>query len=322
MGGALGAVSNILSDGTPPAQRWVRYGQWKGKIGENIFFSIDDPRQIVYQWLIDDGNGNRPDRTAMLHPNFSVVGIAHGPHTEYSNMVVVTFALTFVDGGPGVMPSVGQNRDGKHTVQSSDRKTEESTLSAKGEVFEINTDDLKADSPDGLTLSAKGKVLTLSKTFKEGGKTKRKNMQWQLPFSFVLTQVTAVYVNGEVCIRLPKPNPSEMVANANVLVGEYRLEPPSPPNDKLAIDVKKATNKFILTVTGSSQPEMVTVSFQGDMFIFSGTKIGGSSEPTTLPVRLPFLLARDLVEILADSQKIIARISKPGTTEPINIPIE
>ena len=128
-------------------------------------------------------------------------------------------------------------------------------------------------------------------------------MQWQLPFSFVPTQVKAVYANGEVCIRLPKPNPAEMVANANVLVGEYRLEPPTPANEKLAIDVKKATNKFILTVTGSSQPENVTVSFQGDMFIFSGTKIGGSSEPTNLPVRLPFLLSRELIEILADSQK-------------------
>lgn len=126
--GSKGLVGNVLSDGTPAAQRWVRYGQWKGKIGENIFFSIDDPRQIVYQWVIDDGSSNRPNRTTMMNSAFTTVGIAHGPHTKYSFMTIVTFALNFVDGGPGYIPSVGQNRDGKHTVQSADRKTEEATL--------------------------------------------------------------------------------------------------------------------------------------------------------------------------------------------------
>ena len=150
--GSRGMVSNTLSDGTTSAQRWVRYGQWKGKIGENIFFAIDDPRQIVFQWLIDDGNGNRPNRAGLMNPNFAVVGIAHGPHTEHSHMIVVTFALSFVDGGPGVVPSVGQSRDGKHTVQSSDRKTEEATLTANGDIFEINTDDLQAESAEGLTV--------------------------------------------------------------------------------------------------------------------------------------------------------------------------
>jgi len=150
--GSKGLVGNVMSNGTPSAQRWVSYGQWKGKIGENIFFSIDDPRQIVYQWLIDDGSSNRPNRTTMMQDAFTTVGIAHGPHSKYNFMTVVTFAKSFVDGGPGYVPSVGQNRDGKHTVQSADRKTEEATLSAKGEVFEISTDDLQADNIDNLTV--------------------------------------------------------------------------------------------------------------------------------------------------------------------------
>lgn len=89
---------------------------------------MDDPRQIVYQWLIDDGNGNRPNRSAMMDEAFTVVGISHGPHSSYSVMVAVTFALQFTDGGQGYVPQVGQSRGGAHVVQSADRKTEEDTL--------------------------------------------------------------------------------------------------------------------------------------------------------------------------------------------------
>lgn len=159
--GSKGLVGNSLSNGTSAQQRWVSYGQWKGKIGENIFFSIDDPRQIVYQWIIDDGNANRANRATMLNDAFTVVGIAHGPHSNYNSMCVATFALSFTDGGPGFIPSVGQQKDGKHTVQSADRKTEEATLSSTGEVFEINTDDLQADNLDNLTVRLFNDIILL-----------------------------------------------------------------------------------------------------------------------------------------------------------------
>jgi len=310
--GSLGLVGNTMSNGMAAAQRWVSYGQWKGKIGENIFFSIDDPRHIVYQWLIDDGTSNRPNRTTMMNDAFTTVGIAHGPHSKYSFMTVATFALSFTDGGPGYIPSVGQQRDGKHTVQSADRKTEEATLSAKGELFEINTDDLQADSVDNLTLTAKGKVLTLSKTFKSGGKTKRKNMQWQLPFSFSPADVVARYEGGEVQITLPKPNPAELQSNANVFLGEYQLQP-TPGSEKLGMDVKKQGTKFVLGITGSSSVETVSISFQADIFLCTGS--------SQLPARLPFILSRELIEIQPESHKIVVRISKPGTIEAVEIPI-
>jgi len=254
-----------------------------------------------------------------MNEAFTTVGIAHGPHKDYNSMVVVTFTLSFKDGTPGIAPSVGQSKDGKHTVQSADRKTEQSTLTASGDLFEINTDDLQADNLDNLSLSAKGKILTLSKTFKSGGKTKKKNMQWQLPFSFSPESVVARYNNGEVYITLPKPNPAELASNANIILGEYTVNPSG--NEKISIDVKKSGNQYILTLTGSTKPEIVTVSFQADMFTFNGVKEGTNGPVTSLPARLPFILARELITIKADPQKIIATISKPGTTKPISIPI-
>ena len=47
-------------------------------------------------------------------------------------------------------------------------------------------------------------------------------------------------------------------------------------NEKIAIDVKKKGIKYVLTVTGSSQPETVNVSFQADMFIFNGVPVGAA----------------------------------------------
>jgi len=146
-------------------------------------------------------------------------------------------------------------------------------------------------------------------------------MQWQLPFSFVPSSVNARYNNGEVYITLPKPNPAEMASNANIILGEYTIQP-KPGNDKIAIDVKKAGNQFVLTVFGSSSPETVTVSFKGDMVIFNGVKCGSNGPITSLPVRLPFILAKELVNLSADENKIVAKISKPGTTETISIPIK
>jgi len=88
-----------------------------------------------------------------------------------------------------------------------------------------------------------------------------------------------------------------MASNANIVVGEYRLEP-IPGSEKLAIDVKKAGTKIILTVTGSSNVENVTVSFQADVFNFIGA--------TKLPVRLPFILSRELIEVAPESHKLVS----------------
>jgi len=60
--GSRGIVGNSLSDGTTAAARWVRYGQWKGKVGENICYALESPYHVVQQWIIDDGNGNRTHR--------------------------------------------------------------------------------------------------------------------------------------------------------------------------------------------------------------------------------------------------------------------
>ena len=107
----------------------MRYGQWKGKIGENLYFNLRDPKLILYQWIIDDSNGNRPNRKSIFDEQFSVVGIAQGPHIQHDFMVIVTFAASFEEGAQGVVPQVGnRSSPSSTTVQSALRKTEEEII--------------------------------------------------------------------------------------------------------------------------------------------------------------------------------------------------
>lgn len=58
---------------------------------ENISYGYDTAREIVLQWLIDEGIGNRGHREALLNENYRSIGVAFGPHTEYDHMCVVIF---------------------------------------------------------------------------------------------------------------------------------------------------------------------------------------------------------------------------------------
>eukprot|EP00011_Vannellida_sp_DIVA3-517-6-12_P007820 CAMPEP_0114616536 /NCGR_PEP_ID=MMETSP0168-20121206/6736_1 /TAXON_ID=95228 ORGANISM="Vannella sp., Strain DIVA3 517/6/12" /NCGR_SAMPLE_ID=MMETSP0168 /ASSEMBLY_ACC=CAM_ASM_000044 /LENGTH=405 /DNA_ID=CAMNT_0001827651 /DNA_START=26 /DNA_END=1239 /DNA_ORIENTATION=+ len=311
--GSRGLVSNALSDGTTAQQRFVRYGQWKGKVGENICFNMADPRQILYQWLIDDGNGNRPNRSSVMDAQFTTVGIAQGPHTAHGNMVVCTFALAYIEGQPGQAPAVGQkSAPGMHTIQYEDRKTEEQTLAADDDWFVIETDDLEVNSTKTLQLLAKAKVLTLSKTFEQAGKTKKKNFQWQLPFTFAPARVEAHFHDRRVKIRIPKEQSAMSTGNEEVPIGQYSLQAGSN-EPTVKVDVKKMRGDYIITAYPSMFNETVKITYKADMVIFTCTHVGPDGRETGLaqPLRLPFVLAPNLFAVATEPQKLLVTVSKP-----------
>lgn len=321
--GSRGLVSNALSDGTTAQQRFVRYGQWKGKVGENICFNMADPRQILYQWLIDDSNGNRPNRSSVMDPQFTTVGIAQGPHTVHGNMVVCTFALAFIEGQAGVAPQVGQkSAPGMHTIQYEDRKTEEQTLAGSDDFFVIETDDLEVNSPKTLQLLVKSKVLTLSKTFVQGGKTKKKNFQWQLPFTFNPSMVQAHFHDRKVTIRIPKDQSAMSAGNEEVLIGQYSLQAGSN-EPTVKVDVKKMAGNYVLTANPSMHNESIKITFKADLVIFTCTHVGPDGRETGLaqPLRLPFVLAANLFAVATEPTRLLVTVAKPGAEAAVEIPI-
>ncbi len=79
------------------SDRVSRYGKWSGKIGENISDGRSDAREVVVQLIVDDGIPSRGRRKNFFSPDFRVVGVACGPHSEYRAMCVTTFASGYED---------------------------------------------------------------------------------------------------------------------------------------------------------------------------------------------------------------------------------
>jgi uncharacterized protein YkwD len=76
-------------------RRIERHGKWKRRIGENIAYSLDDPRSMVIQMLIDDGIPGRGHRKNLFDPVFTSAGVSCGPHLHFGRMCVIDFSGGF-----------------------------------------------------------------------------------------------------------------------------------------------------------------------------------------------------------------------------------
>ncbi len=93
--GPKGGLGHQGSDGSGMSERVRRYGEWRGKIAENISYGHEDAREIVMQLIIDDGNPDRGHRESLFDPAHRVVGVACGKHAKYRAMCVTTFAAGY-----------------------------------------------------------------------------------------------------------------------------------------------------------------------------------------------------------------------------------
>jgi uncharacterized protein YkwD len=66
--GPVGGTEHEGTDGSDPARRMERYGQWRGAVAENIAYGENSAREVVLQLLIDDGVPGRGHREALLDP--------------------------------------------------------------------------------------------------------------------------------------------------------------------------------------------------------------------------------------------------------------
>jgi uncharacterized protein YkwD len=96
--GPKGGLDHDGTDGSSPAQRVNRYGQWHQGIAENMAFGENPAREVVLQLLIDDDVLDRGHRQTMLDPRYGVAGAACGPHARYRQMCVIDFAVRYTEG--------------------------------------------------------------------------------------------------------------------------------------------------------------------------------------------------------------------------------
>ena len=66
--GPIGGASHMGTDGSTMAERIEKYGAWHRAISENISFSEVTGKNIVLQFIIDDGNQSRSHRKNIFNP--------------------------------------------------------------------------------------------------------------------------------------------------------------------------------------------------------------------------------------------------------------
>jgi len=79
------------------SERMERYGQWNRAIAENISFSEKTGKDIIIQFIIDDGNPSRGHRKNLFNPDYLLVGVACGYHKGYEVCCVMDLAAEYDD---------------------------------------------------------------------------------------------------------------------------------------------------------------------------------------------------------------------------------
>ncbi len=95
-----GRIGHIGLNGSTPADRISRYGQWQELAGENLFYGDADRmigRFVVMALIIDDGVPDRGHRLTIMEPRYRRVGIGFGTHPLYGHLCVQKFAAEFYD---------------------------------------------------------------------------------------------------------------------------------------------------------------------------------------------------------------------------------
>lgn len=90
-GAKTGIVGHIGSDSSNPHQRVARYGTFS-QLSESITYGNLSTSLMLAAFLVDEGTPSRGHRTALLGRAYTLIGVAFGPHPEYSSHIVVLLA--------------------------------------------------------------------------------------------------------------------------------------------------------------------------------------------------------------------------------------
>ena len=78
----------------------TRYADWRGDLSEHAFYGFIDPKELLSEILIDDGNHEKgtfnwlhlEHRKEFFNPDMHYIGIGIEPHYRFKFVVVIIYA--------------------------------------------------------------------------------------------------------------------------------------------------------------------------------------------------------------------------------------
>jgi uncharacterized protein YkwD len=91
-----GQTGHTGSDRSDPFKRMERYGGGYNTAGENCAYGPNTGRDIIVQFLIDDGVPSRGHRTNIMNRNFTQTGLSIQTHPQFRYVCVIDYANGYI----------------------------------------------------------------------------------------------------------------------------------------------------------------------------------------------------------------------------------
>mmetsp|Transcript_32811 Transcript_32811/g.82344 ORF Transcript_32811/g.82344 Transcript_32811/m.82344 type:complete len:631 (-) Transcript_32811:41-1933(-) len=258
--GPIGGLTSLMSNGTEPSVRLVKYGKWRRKCAETISYGAYSAKDVIHQWLTDDGHPQRENRLSMLDPDFTVVGIASGRHSTFLRMVVCEYAADFVASGSAAPEPVALTIE---TMSLKELDIEDLKGSDDGRNYVFTSEKLGVPKQQ-LELRKEGPLLHLQRTTlnADGTNPRVANFKWTLPFPFSAASVVASYDPTSTVLTISVPKPGETQVTRDTEVATFEVAPEGTRNRVTMADIPAATHTDLI-IRPSTFTERITLKLLG-----------------------------------------------------------
>jgi uncharacterized protein YkwD len=331
--GPKGKMGNIMSDGTDPATRLNKYGRWKNKVGEILSYAAYSPRDVVIGWIVDDGQPPRPNRNSVFDGEFTVVGIASGPHAVHMRMVAAALAGNFVEGDE----EARKKREIKVNYEREQLSFSRfETPDKKGYLIPVGKLQAKLEN---LKLFKEARILHIERTLHTPeGEPLVSDYRYDIPYEFDPISVTAKLnpVTDELSIYLAKPE-GALDPNKEVEITSFAMGPNlSRPNEKMDMKSSQSADFVEFKCFSSTSKEEITVLLQGQaMILLAKRHVLAQDEQgeytnvvtSKRSVKLPFPVSLSAFQLQRQGDEgFTIKIMKPTSSIPpdakVEIPIQ
>jgi hypothetical protein len=287
----------------------------------------------VCGWLIDDGLNVRPNRAAIFDNEFTVVGIASGPHAKQIRMVACALAGNFVEGDEAAR----QKREVKVNYEKEALKFDRfETPDKAGYMIPVGS---LQTTVDKLKLFKEGRQLHIQKTVMSADNEPLvSDYRYDVPYDFEPISVTAKLhpLSDELFLYLEKPAGS-LDPNKEEKITEFTMAANLKSKFE-KMDMKNTQNDeaILFTCLSSTCKEDIQVLLKGKTMILVAKRYVVQQDEegefeniltSKRSVNLPFPVTRAAFNLTRDgnegfSIKILRPTSSVAPDAKVEIPIQ